>query len=198
MVEQACRVEPPVADLACVRPVSAPAEIGELYTQYFDLVWRNLRRLGVEDATLDDAVQDVFLVVHRRIKDFLGRSSIKTWIVGIVLRVARDYRRSQQRHTARVARYAEQHSVTCEGECPAEQVALREAAAMVNQIVGGFSAEERDVFVLVELEELSLRQTAEATGMSLSTCQRRLLAARKSFNAAIRRHERALDKGVSP
>ena len=44
-----------------------------VYDQYFDFAWRNLRRLGVPPAQLDDAVQDTFVVVHRRLAEFEGR-----------------------------------------------------------------------------------------------------------------------------
>ncbi len=70
-------------------------------------MWRNLHRLGVPSLVLDEAVQDVFLVVHRRRDEFAGRSSLRTWIFGIVLRVAKDYRRAAHRHAVRVQRYAD-------------------------------------------------------------------------------------------
>src|SRR5262249_6012708 len=66
------------------------------YDAFFDVVRRNLRRLGVEEASLDDALQDVFVVVHRRLGDFENRSTLKTWIIGIAVRVAADYRRRKR------------------------------------------------------------------------------------------------------
>ena len=86
-------------------PVSTPAEIPhtapcpcpdgpeQIYEAYFGFVWRNLRRLGVPEAATDDAAQDVFLVVFRRYHEFEGRSSVRTWLFGILLRVARDHRK---------------------------------------------------------------------------------------------------------
>jgi RNA polymerase sigma-70 factor, ECF subfamily len=187
MVPEACRVDAFGQRSACYHQSATPLDLPALYTQHFDLVWRNLRRLGVPEASLDDAVQDVFLVVHRRQTEFLGQSSLKTWIIGIVLRVAHDYRRSQRRHSARVALYAEHNSLHARSDCPDEEVELREAAAFVRSILEGFSEQERNLFVLIELEELSLREAAEATSLSPSTCQRRLIAARKAFDVALRR-----------
>ena len=69
----------------------------QIYEQFFGFVWRNLRRLGVPDAALDDATQDVFVVVFRQWEGFEGRSSVQTWLFGIVLRVARDHRKVAQR-----------------------------------------------------------------------------------------------------
>jgi RNA polymerase sigma-70 factor (ECF subfamily) len=161
--------------------------LGDLYAEHFRAVWRNLRRLGVPDDLLDDAVQDVFLVVHRRAAEFAGRSSYKTWIFGIVLRVSKDYRRAARRHAARVERYPEAFAVEPEVSCPAEQAARREASRLVRMILDRLDDQERAVFVLVELEQLSVREAAEATGLRLATCQRRLGRARAAFDLAVRR-----------
>src|SRR5262245_60871423 len=64
-----------------------------LYDAHLDFVWRSVRRLGVPASAMDDALQDVFVIVHRKVHEFQGRSSIKTWIFGIVVHVARAYRR---------------------------------------------------------------------------------------------------------
>src|SRR5689334_6067985 len=69
----------------------------QIYDQSLDYVWRSLQSLGVRGHALDDAVQDVFLVVHRRLADFEGRSSVRTWVFGIAIRVARDHRRRDRR-----------------------------------------------------------------------------------------------------
>ncbi|MER2562727.1 MAG: sigma-70 family RNA polymerase sigma factor [Myxococcaceae bacterium] len=54
-----------------------------LYTSKAPLVWRTLKRLGVREADLEDVAQEVFVVVHRRLPEFEGRSSIDTWLYGI-------------------------------------------------------------------------------------------------------------------
>src|SRR5512142_2005157 len=63
-----------------------------VYEEHFDLVWRALRRHGVRPPELDDAIQEVFVVVHDRLPTFEGRSTLRTWIYGIARRVARDHR----------------------------------------------------------------------------------------------------------
>src|SRR6185436_2589400 len=77
---------------------TAKLSFEEIYEEHLAFVWRSLRRLGVREAGLDDAVQEVFLVAYRRLPAFEGRSSLKTWMFGIVLRVARTFRRTAQRH----------------------------------------------------------------------------------------------------
>ena len=60
-------------------------------------MFRVLRRLGVTEASAEDALQDVFFVAWRRRSDFEGRAALRTWLYGIALRVARDYRRQRDR-----------------------------------------------------------------------------------------------------
>ena len=77
---------------------SGPArQFDALYTRHFDFVWRLVRRLGVHESNVDDAVQDVFLVVYRRLGDFQHQSADRTWIAGIAVRVASDERRRVRR-----------------------------------------------------------------------------------------------------
>src|SRR5579859_7717464 len=66
----------------------------EVYEDYFSFVWRSARRLGAPEASVDDVVQEAFVVVYRRLSQFEGRSSLKTWLFGIVLNVVRAHRRS--------------------------------------------------------------------------------------------------------
>src|SRR5687767_10181926 len=74
-----------------------PALVFErVYAEHFRGIWRTLRRLGVTDAQLDDAAQDVFVVVHRRLAAFDGRS-LRGWLFAIAVRVASDYRRGVRR-----------------------------------------------------------------------------------------------------
>src|SRR5262245_25709599 len=95
-------VSAPLHAAAAARDQHAPdagalVSFEALYDEHFDFVWRTVRRLGVPEALVDDAVQEVFLVVHRRLGSFEGRSSLKTWICAIVTRVASDSRRSVRR-----------------------------------------------------------------------------------------------------
>jgi RNA polymerase sigma-70 factor (ECF subfamily) len=159
----------------------------QIYSAHFSLTWRGLRRLGVPPALLEDAVQDVFLVVHRRRAEFEGRSSLQTWLYGIVLRVAKDYRRAQARHASRVDRMAE-HLVSdpAPGISPADEAERREANRVLHAVLAKLKERDREVLVLVDLEELSAREAAQALGIRVRTCQRRLRAARAAFDAALR------------
>jgi RNA polymerase sigma-70 factor, ECF subfamily len=157
----------------------------EVYEQHFDFVWRSLRRLGVDPSALDDAVQEVFLVVHRRLGEFEGRSSLKTWLFGISLRVAQRVARTQARHPT-----AELPEVTAVGSAeptPQDQAARREAIALLHAILGDLDPDKRAIFVMVELEQLSAPEIAEELGIPLNTVYSRLRAARREFEASLKR-----------
>ena len=79
------------------RTAFVPPSFDEVYAAHFGFVWRVLRTFGVPAASLEDAAQDVFVVVHRRLPEFEGRAAITTWLFAIVLGVARNHRRSQRR-----------------------------------------------------------------------------------------------------
>lgn len=161
-------------------------ELRDTYVAYAPLVWRTLRRLGVTDAQLDDGVQDVFLIVHRRWGKFEGRSSLKTWIVGIALRVAKDYRRAEMRRGHRIDRLAAW--LTCDSNVtasPIDATEQREASELMHCLLATLPDELRDMLVLVELEELPVREASEAIGIGLRTGQRRLRAAVDAMSAAV-------------
>ena len=156
----------------------------EVYREHFSRVWRSLRRLGVAEAQLEDAVQDVFIVVYRRWSDFERRSSLKTWIYGIAVRVAKDYRRSQDRHKRRVQGLAELGSFEPVPR-PDEAAERAEALRVIHAALATLRDEQREVLVLVELEQLSVREASAALGLHVRACQRRLRAAQQALEAAL-------------
>jgi RNA polymerase sigma-70 factor (ECF subfamily) len=170
----------------------------QIYTQNADFVFRNLRRLGVHEAALDDAVQDVFLVVHRRLADFESRSLITTWLFGIVLRVAQTYRRSATRRNARMS-YAPATEVERVPMAPSESpIALferREAALLLHRLLDELDDDKRAIFVCIELEQMTVPEAAESLGLNLNTAYGRLRAARATFNEAVVRVKQELESG---
>ena len=163
--------------------------VEQLYAEHVAMVWSGLRRLGVPEASIEDAVQDVFLVAHRRLADFQGRSSVKTWLYGIVLRVAKDYRRAQARHARRVERFAETLSVSAVStQTPAKEAERREANQALHAILAELDQDRREVLVLVEIEEFSMQDAAAVLNLHVRTCQRRLRAAHAAFEKKLARH----------
>ena len=160
----------------------------QIYAAHFDFVWRSLRRLGVAEPNVDDATQDVFLIVFRRLGEFEERSSIKTWLFGIAYHVAR---RSRQRFARACTAPPELLQDTVGPAAPDPQsAALRsEAKRIVYRILDSMPADKRDVFVMAELEQMSAPEIAEIIDISVNTVYSRLRSARRDFEAAARREQ---------
>jgi RNA polymerase sigma-70 factor (ECF subfamily) len=152
-----------------------------VYSEYFPFVWRCLRGLGIAPHALDDAAQDVFVVVHRRLTTFEGQSTIRTWLFGIVRNVASNHRRSKARKGEEPIR----SDPTATAEDPHASVQEREAAAFVRQFLETLDDKKRDVFVLCVLEELSVPEAAEALSIPLNTAYTRLRRVRAEFRQAL-------------
>lgn len=155
-----------------------------LFEEHASFAWRVLRRLGVADADADDACQEVFLTVHRRLHAFEGRSSPRTWIYGICIRVASDWR--NRAATRREVASAKPPDRLVEATQVGD-VALREARTLLDRILDGLDDDKRAAFVLYEIEELSLKELAAAIGCPLQTAFSRLQAARREVEAALAR-----------
>lgn len=167
-----------------------------VYEEHFDLVFRNVRRLGVPDALVDDAVQEVFLVVYRRLGQFEGRSSLKTWICSIVTRVASDHRRALRRKSPHACSKAEAVDVDTvvdeRAEGPHEHTVRLEGARLLHKLLDELEFDKRTVLVLAELEGMTAPEIADALGENVNTMYARLRAARRDFDQAVAR-ERARD-----
>lgn len=175
---------------AMPRDARAPAMVSaglgafaDVYEEHFEFVWRSVRRLGVPEAALDDAVQDVFVVVHRRAAEFEGRSSVRTWLFGIVVHVARAYRRR------RVVENAADPDTLPDSRPPSQEAAMQAAEAMrlLHEVLDTLDDDKREVLVLMELEEMTAPEAAEVLSIKLNTVYTRLRAARRDFDAEVAR-----------
>jgi len=162
-------------------PVAPPApaeDFDTLYDSYFGFVWRCLRGLGVAASALDDATQDVFLVVHRRLPTFRAESSVRTWLYGIVRNVASNHRRSRRRRPDPVLLEVELPSRRLG---PEDAFAEQESLRFVQQFLEGLSQPKRELFVLALLEQLSIQEVADILGIPLNTAYTRLRSLRQEF-----------------
>jgi RNA polymerase sigma-70 factor (ECF subfamily) len=161
---------------ACAeRAEVAPASLREVYDRHVDYVFRCLRSLGVAPSDLDDAVQDVFLVVHDKLAAFDGRHKLSTWLYAIVIRIARRYR-------ARRASGPREAELELVDSRDAEQrLASSQALALAQRALDALSEDKREVFVLCEVEQMSAPEVAAITDTPLNTVYSRLRAARQEF-----------------
>jgi len=154
-----------------------------IYRQHFQFVWRSLRRLGVPEPDLQDAVHDVFLVVQKKIDGFEGRSSITTWLYGICLRTASDLRRSSRRKREVFGDSADLVAPDDTGSS-SEQ---REALELLDELLEEMPLEQRAVFTCFELDGMSGEQIAELLEVPLGTVWSRLRLARERFRESVSR-----------
>jgi RNA polymerase sigma-70 factor (ECF subfamily) len=170
---------PPPGGEAAPPALAGPPPFETVYEEHFDFVWRSLARLGVDPSAVEDAAQDVFVIAHRRIAEFESRSSVKTWLFGIALRVASDYRRAARRKRS--------HGLVPEGEADTAAVP-DEGAPSPLEVAARGEAVARLQAILDELEQMTAPEIAEAVGANLNTVYTRLRAARREFNEAVARH----------
>lgn len=158
----------------------------EVYDEYFRFAWRSIRRLGVRESDVADAVQDVFLVVHRKLPEFEGRSKVSTWLFGICMRVASDRRR-----LAHERRRSDDEASFLEAADPdadvAAEVERKQGMAILNALLSALPDEQRAVFVAFELEAMSGEDIAESLEVPLGTVYSRLRLAREAFRKAVAR-----------
>jgi RNA polymerase sigma-70 factor (ECF subfamily) len=156
--------------------------IGELFEARGSQVWRMLRRLGVAERDADDVCQDVFLTAYHRVPEFAGLSKLETWLYGICLRTAANYRRRAS-HRLEQLEASPPESATSSG--PPDTLLL----AQLDRALGALSAPKREVFVLYEIGELEMHEVAVIVGSPLKTCFARLYAARRELRQALEAQE---------
>jgi RNA polymerase sigma-70 factor, ECF subfamily len=191
-------VAPPIdAILDSVTSPTAPAGEGSyvrdfegLYDEYAQFVWRSIRRLGVDDAAAEDVFQQVFLVAHRRLGEFEGASSMRTWLFGIVLRIVAEHRRTVRRKSPHL-----RQPHTTEDELgrvpdasvwanPEKAMTQSEASRVIHELLDSLEDEKRAVFVMAELEQMTAVEIGEALGIAPKAVYSRLRAARTDFERA--------------
>ena len=147
-------------------------------------VWRVLRRLGVRPADVEDVWQETFIVVHRKLDAFEGRSQLRTWLSAIAVRVASDYRnRAHRRREHATEELPEDASAASQHDDFVEQ----ERRALLDRLMNELKPEQREVIVLYEFAELPMQEVAEALGCPLQTAYSRLHAGRRALEQAARR-----------
>lgn len=157
-------------------------ELTAFYQGHADFVWRTLRRYGVPAGSLEDAVQDVFVVAYDKLAGFEGRSTLKTWIFGIARRVARDYRHGGRSSTIPGERLEALVETTGWAGGSFEQLEL---ARLLERALAGIEPEKREAFILVDIEELTIAEAAEVLGANPNTLYSRLRAARAEIERAV-------------
>lgn len=154
-----------------------------VYSAHFSYVWRTLARLGVRDAELEDAAQEVFVVVHRRLESFDPTRPIKPWLCGIAHRVATAERRRARHRREELCEQPARRAIA--RGTPEKRIALQQRFARVRAALEALDPDQRVVFVMAEMEEIACPDIADALGVPLNTVYSRLRRGRERFAAAL-------------
>jgi RNA polymerase sigma-70 factor (ECF subfamily) len=170
--------------------VSAAAEqararrLSQVFEEQASFVWRTLRRLGVAPGDLEDAAQEVFVVVHKRLEEYEERASIRGWLYAICLRVSSRQRRSSMRRREQVVSEFPEISVEADQERGVEQ---RESLRLGQRLLEALPEKQRMVFMLYEVDHMSMAEVADVIGCPIQTAYARLHKARERVRIELAR-----------
>ncbi len=153
---------------------------------YHAFIWRSLRRFGVAEEHADDAAQQVFCVFARRLAD-VPLEKEKTFLCGVAVRVAQGVRRDRIRRPLDLDDAALE-SARSAAPLPDEELEERRARAVLDRILDALPPDHREVFVLHELEELTMAEIAASLSLAPGTVASRLRRARELFDTLADRH----------
>lgn len=156
----------------------------QVFNEFAPFVLRVLPRLGVSRSDVEDVCQDVFLAVHRKLPGFEGRSSLRTWLYGICLRTASNYRQRAYRWREVIT---DRPPECVHTDRHIERLREKEIRDLLDEALGVLKEQEREVVVLFEIEELTMAEVARVVGCSKFTAYARLYSARKQMKSYIRR-----------
>ncbi len=165
----------------------AEARLRQMVDAHFDFVWRSLRGLGVPAATADDSAQQVFWIAAQKLEVIVAgseRSFLFATARGIAANVRRG--RARSREVQDEAALAVQEDAKPN---PEQLVASAEARALLDTFLEALPEDLRTVFVLFELEGMSMVDMAEVLGLPPGTVASRLRRARESFQASAKRFQ---------
>jgi RNA polymerase sigma-70 factor (ECF subfamily) len=184
---------PPRGARCRAHPVLAAAQISVLFRQHAKFIARSLRRLGVPESDVEDAVQEVFVVASRKI-DAIAEGSERSFLYGTAMRIASNALRVERRAQTRRAEAPVETAEIDTAPTADELVDRRNARAALDAVLETMSQEMRAVFTLFELEEMTTAEIASLLGVPAGTVSSRLRRAREHFYQQVRAMQAQLDR----
>ncbi len=169
--------------------LSAVPPFHQVYKQHFDFVWSVARHLGVGPDAMDDVVQESFIVIHSRLHTLERPESLRSWIYGVVRRTASAHHRSRRTRDAAGAAIAVEGELGAPPATPFELTEKNAERELLVNLLAQLDETKREVLVLVELQEMTVPEVAEALEIPVNTAYSRLRTARQAFDAILARHE---------
>ncbi|RYZ05381.1 MAG: RNA polymerase sigma factor [Myxococcales bacterium] len=161
-----------------------------VYERYFDLVWTAVRHLGVPEQSVEDVVQEVFVVIHSRLPSLQKVESLRSWVYSVARRTVSTHRRAQRVRNVSGAQYAEVARLTERlPPTPLQLWELADRQRLLLRLLADLDEAKREVFLLTELEGFTAPEIAEALEIPVNTVYSRLRTARETFQHAMARYE---------
>lgn len=160
-----------------------------VYQQYFDFVWSSVRRLGVEPEAVDDLVQEIFIVIYAKLDTLEKPEALRSWIYGVVRRSVSTHRRAKRNRVGAGIAVGLVTEAVSHAPTPLEQTETLAQLQLLEALLAELDEPKREIFALVELQELSVPEAADALEIPLNTAYSRLRLARQAFEAALARNE---------
>lgn len=171
------------------------ASFEQVYEASFDFVYRNARRLGVPESAADDVVQEVFLVLHRRLPEYDGRATLRSWVYGILANTVRQYRRTFRRKQKPLQAIERDEDLgpASSRAGPEQRAQRREDMLLLLTLLDQLPDEQRELIVLADLEQLSVPEICACIGGNSNTVYSRLRVAREALRDKLARHGRGAE-----
>jgi RNA polymerase sigma-70 factor (ECF subfamily) len=178
----------PVDELVARLASGELAAVGEAYDLHHEHVRRFARRLLGDDDAAEDLVHEAFLTLPKAVKNFEGRSALRTFIVSIAANHSRHHVRSAVRRRSAMERAGlevEAPGHSAEGENPEKTAARKQLAALLTRCLDKLSLQHRVAFVLCEVEGRNSREVAGILDVPEGTVRTRLMHAKKKLRILI-------------
>jgi RNA polymerase sigma-70 factor, ECF subfamily len=157
-----------------------------IYERWFASVYRWVRLLGATEADADDLVQEVFVVVFRRLPDFDGRN-LPGWLYRITRRRVRDHRHLVWvKDVLRAGDMSSMSALRHTQVGPDGDLDRREREQLLDQLLSSLKDDQRVAFVLFEIEGWSGEEIAALQNVPLNTIWARIYRARRHLQKKAR------------
>jgi RNA polymerase sigma-70 factor (ECF subfamily) len=169
---------------------AATSRIRGMVQAHFDHLWAFMRRLGVFEMDLDDAMQEVIVIAATRLNQ-IPPSSERSFLFSTAFRVGSEWRRKRSgRHEVSVDELLDHEDPIPE---PDELTDQARARATLDRVLADMSVELRAVFTLYEIDELTMAEISDLLGLPPGTVASRLRRAREEFEEKVERLQAQMD-----
>ncbi len=184
-------------DLELARGVTLgdPVAFEALMRRYNARLFRVARAILRDDAEAEDAVQDAYLNAFRHMREFQGEAQLATWLTRIVINEALMRLRRRRRENVVTPFSAADHPgdrATSEvadeaAESPVETALRAELRRLLEKTIDELPVAFRTVFVMREVEDMTVEETARCLGIPPATVRTRQFRARALLRARLSR-----------